>query len=155
MKVLLILKPDSRYGKQYYTALLDLHNALYADQRAKLNDLTGRDGFGGADSLDGIWGPGDVMALAIDENDKAVGFLSFAISGKNAQKWLWIHNFYVDSSQRGKGVGTLLMDTVKEYGKAKGCRFMQLTVLDNNDAALAMYQKMGFQTEMQDMVKEL
>lgn len=155
MKVLLILKPDSRYGKQYYTDLLNLHNALYADQRIKLNDLNGRNGFGSTETLEGIWGPGDVMALALDENNKAVGFLSFGISGKNAQKWLWIHNFYVDPSQRGKGVGTLLMDTVRDYGKTKGCRFMQLTVLDNNDAALAMYQKMGFQTEMQDMVKEL
>ena len=155
MKVTLILKADSRYGRQYYNDLLNLHNALYADQRAKLSDLTGRDGFGGTTSLDGIWEAGDVMALALDENGRAVGFLSFSISGKNAQKWLWIHNFYVDPSARGHGVGTLLMDSVRDYGKSKGCRFMQLTVLDNNETALAMYQKMGFQTEMQDMVKEL
>lgn len=154
MKVLLILKPDSRLGKTYYNDILDLHNALYADQRGKLKDLTGRDGFSGADSLEGIWTSMDTIALAV-ENGVAVGFLSFTISGKNAQKWLWIHNFYVNSSQRGKGVGSMLMETVREFGKAKGCRFMQLTVLDNNDSALAMYQKLGFRTEMQDMVKEL
>lgn len=155
MKVLLILKPDSRYGKVHYANLLRLHNALYADQRAKLNDLNGRNGFGGATSLMGIWGPGDIMATAVDENEQAVGFLSFALSGKNAEKWLWIHNFFVDDNQRGKGVGSLLMETVKAYGKQKGCRFMQLTVLDNNSEALAMYQRLGFRTEMQDMVKEL
>ncbi|QVW55854.1 hypothetical protein pEaSNUABM9_00273 [Erwinia phage pEa_SNUABM_9] len=155
MDVKLILKPDSRLGKLYYNSLLQLHNELYADQRAKLSDLTGRDGFGGADSLEGIWTPYDVMAVAVDEKQEAVGFLSFSISGKNAQKWLWIHNFYVKDSQRGKGVGSLLMQTVRDYGKQKGCRFMQLTVLDNNEAALAMYQRLGFRTEMQDMVKEL
>ena len=155
MKVTLILKPDSRLGKLYYDEILALHNALYADQHDKLLELTGRDGFGGADTLDGIWTPYDTMAVAIDDEKKAVGFLSFAISGKNAQKWLWIHNFFVNPDQRGKGVGSLLMDTVRDYGKQKGCRFMQLTVLDNNEAALAMYQRLGFRTEMQDMVKEL
>lgn len=155
MKILLIMNLTTRLGKKYHDDMTRLHNALYADQSIKLSELNGREGFKPVDTVDEVWSPGTMVALAVTDDGEAVGFLSFSMSGKNATRWLWIHNFFVDPNMRGKGVGNMLMRTVKEYGKSKGCTFMQLTVLDNNSPAIAMYQKFGFRTEMQDMVSEI
>lgn len=155
MKILLVMNLTTRLGKKYLDDLTRLHNALYADQSIKLSELNGREGFKPVDSVEEVWSPGTMMALAVTDAGEAVGFLSFSMSGKNATRWLWIHNFFVDPAMRGKGVGNMLMRTVKDYGKSKGCSFMQLTVLDNNSPAIAMYQKFGFRTEMQDMVSEI
>lgn len=158
MKIVLVSKLDGRLGKKYGEGLLRLHNSLYNDQQAKLKDLNGRSGFNEIDELEEVWSVGQQAAVAIDDDDVPVGFLSFSVqSGRSniGSKWLWIYNFYVDNSQRGKGVGLQLMNAVRDHGKSKGCGFMQLYVLDNNQQAIAMYQKFGFRTEYRDMVKEL
>lgn len=154
MEIQLILKLDSRLGKKYHEDITRLHNGLYANQREKLVELTGRISFGYIDSVDEVWQSGDAIAIAIDD-DRPVGFITFKLVGKNNERWVNVLNFYVESAQRGKGVGLQLMDAVKDYGKTKNCKWMALTVLDNNSQAIGMYEKFGFRTEYQDMVKEL
>ncbi|QVW55974.1 hypothetical protein pEaSNUABM10_00111 [Erwinia phage pEa_SNUABM_10] len=158
MKVVLVSKLTSRLGQKFHAELTDLHNSLYNDQQARLKDLNGRSGFNEIDDVSEVWSEGQQAAIAVDDEGRAVGFLSFSIqTGRSnmGSKWLWIYNFYVNNDQRGKGVGLLLMNAVRDHGKAKGCGFMQLYVLDNNQQAIAMYQKFGFRTEYRDMVKEI
>ena len=158
MKIVLVSKLTTRLGLKHKDGLTALHNSLYNDQQAKLKDLNGRNGFNEIDDVSEVWSDGQQAAIAIDDDGKEVGFLSFSIqTGRSnmGSKWLWIYNFYVNGDQRGKGVGLQLMNAVRDHGKAKGCGFMQLYVLDNNQQAIAMYQKFGFRTEYRDMVKEL
>lgn len=154
MKVILITKPDSKYGKKYAEGLLGLHNALYDDQHEKLDQLNGRQGFSRITELNEVWNDGTLCACAIDDNDSPVGFITFGYT-KQGNRFLWIYNFFVAEAVRSEGVGKTLIDTVKDYGKSKGCKWMQLTVLDNNARAIAFYERYGFRTEYQDMVKEL
>lgn len=154
MKVILITKPDSKYGKLYSEGLLGLHNELYDDQHEKLDQLNGRQGFSRIDALDEVWGVGTLCACAVDDSNSPVGFITFSYT-KQGNRFLWVHNFFVQEAQRSSGVGKTLIDTVKDYGKSKGCKWMQLTVLDNNSRAIAFYERYGFRTEYQDMVKEL
>ncbi|WP_409302093.1 GNAT family N-acetyltransferase [Peribacillus sp. SCS-155] len=48
---------------------------------------------------------------------------------------------------RGKGVGTLLFEFMEDWASRKGIRRIELTVLANNTAALALYKKRGFRIE--------
>lgn len=154
MKVILITKPDSRYGRLYQSGLLDLHNGLYDDQHEKLEQINGRQGFHQIESLNQVWASGTIAAVAVDDSDIPVGFITFSYT-KEGSRFLWVHNFFVAAEVRSSGVGQQLIDTVKTYGKSKGCNWMQLTVLDINSRAIAFYERYGFRTEYKDMVKEL
>lgn len=154
MKIILITKPDSKYGKLYGEGLLGLHNELYDDQHEKLDQLNGRQGFSRIDALTDVWDVGTLCACAVDDNNRPVGFITFSYT-KQGNRFLWVHNFFVLEAHRSSGVGQTLIDTVRDYGKSKGCKWMQLTVLDNNSRAIAFYERYGFRTEYQDMVKEL
>ena len=53
----------------------------------------------------------------------------------------------VHSSSRGKGVGTQLFDYISDYAKAQQLHRLELTVIENNDQAVHLYKKMGFEVE--------
>lgn len=154
MKIVFVTKPNSPYGKKYYADLLGLHNKLYDDQKIKLADLNGREGFNQISKLEEVWSEGTLCACAVDDRGVAVGFITFGYT-KKGQRFLWVYNFFVDESVRSQGVGHELIEAVENYGKSKGCAWMQLNVLGNNDRAIAFYERFGFRTEYQDMVKEL
>jgi len=50
----------------------------------------------------------------------------------------------IDSNAQGEGIGTALIDAVKERAKLKGCRRLWLITTNNNLNALGFYQKRGF-----------
>ncbi len=54
---------------------------------------------------------------------------------------------YLDPGERGKGLGTALLDHVLEEAKAAGYRLATLYVLVENDAARRFYEKRGWQAE--------
>jgi RimJ/RimL family protein N-acetyltransferase len=53
----------------------------------------------------------------------------------------------VDRSWRGRGVGTALVEAVVEAARAEGCHKVALQVWPHNEAARALYRKVGFEEE--------
>lgn len=53
----------------------------------------------------------------------------------------------VDKNHRRRGVGTSLLSKAIEWAEKTGIRRLQLSVIANNDAALATYRKTGFEIE--------
>ena len=47
----------------------------------------------------------------------------------------------------GKGVGTRLMQEVESWARKHGIRRLYLTLIAENKAAVALYRKMGYETE--------
>lgn len=47
----------------------------------------------------------------------------------------------------GKGIGTKLMKATEEWAKQVGVTRLELTTMVHNEAALALYKKMGFEVE--------
>lgn len=58
-------------------------------------------------------------------------------------KTLYIDDLCVDENIRGKHIGTLLFDHVKEKAKELGCQYVTLNVWEGNDSARHFYDKMG------------
>ena len=56
---------------------------------------------------------------------------------------MFIDDFCIDESARGKGVGRALFEFVKSEAKREGCRDVTLCVWEGNDAARAFYDRMG------------
>ena len=90
--------------------------------------------------------------IAINKNtDKLIGFIQlYPLFSTVSLKRQWMLNdFYVLETERKKGVGTILMNTVFEYfkDKAKGC----ILVTDKtNTAAKEFYNKLGWKTDTYD-----
>jgi ribosomal protein S18 acetylase RimI-like enzyme len=51
---------------------------------------------------------------------------------------------WVDPVLRGQGIGGRLFDTAVEFLRRRGCARIELSVTENNAAAIALYQSRGF-----------
>ena len=62
---------------------------------------------------------------------------------------------YVVPEKRRQGIGTALVAYAEHWAKARGDRQLGLNVLQVNQPALQLYQKLGFQTQSILMTKSL
>lgn len=81
--------------------------------------------------------------------DEIVGYITFNIKEKNNpsmryRKQLQIEAICVDEKNRGKGIGKVLLNKVKEFGKENDCTDLYLTVNKENKNAIRVYEKVGF-----------
>ena len=67
-----------------------------------------------------------------------VGLLTYRIEGPDCEI------VTIDSITQGEGVGTALINAVRERAKVKGCRRLWLITTNDNLNALGFYQKRGF-----------
>jgi ribosomal protein S18 acetylase RimI-like enzyme len=59
----------------------------------------------------------------------------------------WLEDLYVEDAARGSGLGRALVNAAVERATARGCRRMELDVNEQNSAAIAFYESLGFTTE--------
>lgn len=57
----------------------------------------------------------------------------------------FLHSVVVDESQRGQGVGAILMRAMEDYARADGYSSMLLQVLATNQPAQRLYAQLGYQ----------
>lgn len=85
------------------------------------------------------------MLLAITEVRPigiAVCFLGY--STFQARALLNVHDLAVVPEWRGKGVGQSLLRTAESRALERGCCKLTLEVQDDNERALALYERFGF-----------
>jgi len=85
----------------------------------------------------------DTCFVAV-ENEKIIGLLMGIIS-QSDPKEAYIYNLGVLLDHRRKGIGSGLIDHFCKKVKEKGCEFITLTTLVDNEYAIKYYQKMGFE----------
>ncbi|MBT2570835.1 GNAT family protein [Planococcus sp. ISL-110] len=87
------------------------------------------------------------IVLVAEEQMELKGYL-FAINEGVRRKR---HSIYVAigivQEERGKGRGTQLFQSLEQWAKDSSIHRIELTVLEHNQAAVALYKKMGFQVE--------
>jgi ribosomal protein S18 acetylase RimI-like enzyme len=72
----------------------------------------------------------------------SICFLGF--STFNARPLLNIHDIFVDSSVRGKGIGRMLLDRIESKARELNCCRLTLEVREDNVGARSLYRKFGF-----------
>ena len=103
----------------------------------------------------------DSDVLVCEENGKVIGFIliqakarpdfDFMLPGK----YCYIMDIIVTENHRGKGFGTALMNSAKDWAKEQNCSFINLDVLVNNPGAIKLYEKLGFIPKAQEMYCKL
>ena len=82
--------------------------------------------------------PAELDGFAAFKGKEPVGLLTYRIEGPDCEI------VTIDSTAQGKGIGTTLINAVKERAKMKGCRRLWLITTNDNLNALGFYQKRGF-----------
>ena len=69
---------------------------------------------------------------------------AFSGPGIVTRRTMLVDHFAVEESCRGQGIGSAMLEDVYALARAFGCTDIQLSVLPQNEAAIALYQKFGF-----------
>lgn len=84
--------------------------------------------------------------------NEILGYVIFSIKEKENhsmryRKQLNIEAICVDENYRGNGIGTLLLKHIKNIGKKQDCTDMYLTVNQENESAIKVYERFGFKVK--------
>lgn len=82
-------------------------------------------------------------------------WLGTAIDQVQGYKNAYIFLLYVKPEHRRQGIGTALMHHAERYAQARGDRQIGLQVFQSNQAALSLYQQLGYRTQSLWLVKPL
>ncbi len=85
----------------------------------------------------------DTLYCIIKEDGKNIACASAVIENG----YVYIANVIVDEMYRGRGYGSMLCETLLEKAKDKGGYTAYLQVIQTNQIALNMYEKLGFEKE--------
>ncbi len=82
-------------------------------------------------------------------------WLGLAIDQISGRQYPHIFLLYVDPEHRCQGIGSALMQQAEDWAKARGDGQIGLQVFQQNQPALRLYQKLGFEPAWIGMVKLL
>ncbi|MBP5697739.1 MAG: GNAT family N-acetyltransferase [Treponema sp.] len=94
------------------------------------------------------------LMLIAERDERIVGFahVLFAkakeISCLKPQSNIYLQDLLVTEKCRSKGIGTLLLNAAKEYGREKGADFFRTQVFPMNNAGMRFYERNGFSAKM-------
>ncbi|CAH1249642.1 SAT1 [Branchiostoma lanceolatum] len=87
--------------------------------------------------------PGTVVTPS-GEAAKLVGYAMYYFCySPFVRRVMYLEDFYVETSYRGRGIGTSLMKEVAKIGVENNCNKMQWVCLNWNDVAIKFYKKHG------------
>ena len=87
------------------------------------------------------------------DNNKLVGYAMNVITIHEDEnvlcdfKTLYIDDLCVEKNYRGKNIGHLLFDYVKNYAEKIGCHNITLNVWNGNDQAIKFYESLGLKPQ--------
>lgn len=116
-------------------ALIETQNRIFEDYIIPIR--SSRQFF--IDFLKSVGGDLRSVLVALDD-DEMVGYVNPVVDGDEA----WIGGIGVLPSHRGRGVGTRMMLEVEQECVGKGVREISLEVIEGNDRAKRLYDRLGY-----------
>lgn len=88
----------------------------------------------------------DFLLASPDDDSPPAGVcqLRYRHSVWKAAPDCWLEDLFVAQSARRSGYGTALVQAALERAAERGCRRVELDTNERNDAALALYRRLGF-----------
>ena len=96
----------------------------------------------------------DTQAMFVAEDDKVIGFAHVVlIKAKKVpclkpETSLYLQDLVVTAEYRSRGIGTILLNEAKKYGKDNGADFFRTQVFPQNTDGMRFYERNGFSTKM-------
>lgn len=86
---------------------------------------------------------------AYDDADDLVGFATYVIHRSTWAKrnYCYLEDLFVDESQRNQGVASALIDAVRDQAIQSECDRLYWIANDDNETALALYDKIAVRTD--------
>ena len=97
----------------------------------------------------------DCLVLVAREDETILGTVSGFCCRGLAGSFLAIEDLIVREDLRGVGIGTRLMDTIHQFGKASGCCYAVLVSSGFRKQAHHFYEKIGYVEEVRGSRKDL
>lgn len=92
--------------------------------------------------------PDNVYSYVAEVDGEIVGNLGFVVEANPRRRHVGTFGVGVKDAMQGKGVGSALINTVLDLADNwLNIRRIELTVYSDNEAAVALYKKMGFVIE--------
>lgn len=90
--------------------------------------------------------------IVAKSEDKIVGYVMYNIKEIDRptmkyRKQLSIEAICVEEKSRTQGIGTKLLNYAKKIGEEKNCTNLYLTVNEENEGAIKLYEKFGFKVK--------
>jgi len=124
---------DVIFGARFDDGLISLEEVRLDDPITKsfpLNDLS-----------DPIM-PWTIALVAVDEEDRVIGFVAAEFRAWNRRLVLW--HLYVDRGFRGKGVARRLVDAIQTQAERSGALHIWLETSNLNVPGVKAYSQLGF-----------
>lgn len=97
----------------------------------------------------------DIIVAEMDESvigfSHVMVFYQKNISCLKPESLVYIQDMDVAEKYRNQGIGTLLLEKSKEYGKQRGVDFIRTQVFPQNVDGIRFYEKIGFKEKMKTM----
>jgi ribosomal protein S18 acetylase RimI-like enzyme len=87
---------------------------------------------------------GDVTVLLAGEGPDGLAVLRFRPSLWSEALECYLQELYVIPARRGQGLGRALMESAMETARSMGATYMDLGTSEDDTAARALYEKLGF-----------
>lgn len=90
------------------------------------------------------------VLVAVDAENRLLGYAFCVVNEVKDHlllmddKYIYIDDLCVEETARGQHIGRALLDAVRDYARAIGCRRLNLNVWACNPAARSFYDKNGF-----------
>ncbi len=108
------------------------------------------------DLPEGLETPGNLFFHLFDTNtDQKVGYLWLEIMTKDNLPTVFIADIEIESVFRRKGLASQTMLAIEQLAAEKGIERICLHVFKHNEAAQALYKKLGFHVTGYNMLKNL
>ncbi len=143
-------------GSGAEVARVPIRVAVPADAAAVSRLIAGfRDYYGEAEPADAtieavvetlLADPGTEFLLAGDP-PRAVAQLRFRPSVWTGADDAWLEDLFVEPDERGAGLGRGLAEACVERARDRGCKRIQLDANERNEAAISLYESLGFRSE--------
>jgi ribosomal protein S18 acetylase RimI-like enzyme len=99
----------------------------------------------------------DAEILVAEDSRQIVGFIILKVQDTppipilQPRRTVLVDLVAVDVSQRGRGVGTALMNTAAAWARERGAESLDLKVYEFNSLAIGFYERLGMQTMSRTM----
>jgi GNAT superfamily N-acetyltransferase len=87
-----------------------------------------------------------VIFIAVDSDGAALGFVQMfpTFSSIDAHRTWLLGDLFTTPDARGKGVGTLLLNTARDFARLSGAKGMTLETAIDNFSAQRLYESSGY-----------